>query len=100
MHRIIGSLPPGLLAAGPALLVLLLGPLVLGGPGAPEVVADGVLRVVPPAVFDATLGLLGPLAKGLLFAGVAGGVLVTGWLLAKVVDRIAGPADPGAAGRG
>ncbi len=101
MHRLARTLPPGTLATGPALLALLLGPLVLGGPGALEVVVDGILRVVPLPVFEAVLAALGPLAKGVLFLAVAGGVVVVGGLVGAVVRRLAGPVAPGSApGRG
>lgn len=93
MHRIVRTLPPGVLAAGPALLALLLGPLLLGGPGILEVVVDGILRVVPLPVFEAVLTALGPLAKGVLFLVVGAGVVAVGGLLGVIVRRVAGPAD-------
>lgn len=87
MHRLACSLPPGVLAAGPALLALALGPIILGGPGILEIVADGVLRLVPVTVFEAGLRLLGPLAKGVLLAGVAFAAVAVGGLLGLVVRR-------------
>jgi DMSO/TMAO reductase YedYZ molybdopterin-dependent catalytic subunit len=77
----------GLLAAGTALLVLVLGHLSTGQPGFLEAVADGVPRYVPLDVFDAVLSALGPLAKGLLYGGVAMGLLLTGSLLGLVARR-------------
>ncbi len=64
------ALMAALLAAGPPLLVLIGWHLASGRPGLLEVVADGVVRFVPLAVFDAVLAALGPLAKGLVYAAV------------------------------
>lgn len=87
MHRLARSVPPGVLAAGPALLALLVGPLLLGGPGILELVADGILRAVPVAAFEAALAALGPLAKGTLFLAVAVGAVLAGGLLGAVLAR-------------
>jgi DMSO/TMAO reductase YedYZ molybdopterin-dependent catalytic subunit len=75
------SLLHGLLAAGTALLVVVAGRLVTGLPGFIELVSDGVLRYVPVDVFDTGLSTFGPLAKGLLYGGVAIGILVAGALV-------------------
>jgi DMSO/TMAO reductase YedYZ molybdopterin-dependent catalytic subunit len=77
----------GLLAGGTALLILVLGRLLTGLPGFLEAVSDGVLRYVPVDVFDVGLSALGPLAKGLLYGGVALGVLLAGSLLGLVLRR-------------
>jgi len=92
MHRLARSVPPGVLAAGPALLALLVGPLLLGGPGILELVADGILRAVPLAAFEVALAALGPLAKGLLFLAVAVGAVLAGGLLGAALAR-SGPVD-------
>lgn len=80
----------GLLAASTALLALLLGRFLTSRPGFLEVVADGFNRLIPHDVFEAILGLLGPLAKGLLFAGICAGVLVAGSLVALGSGRSRG----------
>lgn len=76
-----------------AVAVLLSVRYALGGPGLLEVVADGILKYVPVAVFDVVLGALGPLAKGLLYAAIALGVIflggLLGVLLAPRIGRIA-----------
>ena len=92
MHRLARSVPPGVLAAGPALLALLVGPLLLGGPGILELVADGILRAVPVAAFEAALAALGPLAKGTLFLAVSVGAVLAGGLLGAALAR-SGPVD-------
>jgi DMSO/TMAO reductase YedYZ molybdopterin-dependent catalytic subunit len=74
----------GLLAAGAALLVLVLGRLVSGAPGFLEVVADGVLLYVPLDLFESGLSTFGSLAKGLLYGAVALGLLATGALIGLV----------------
>jgi DMSO/TMAO reductase YedYZ molybdopterin-dependent catalytic subunit len=100
MHRVARTLPPGVLAAGPALLALLVGSLVLGGPGILEAIVDGLVRTVPLPVFESVLGALGPLAKGITFLLVVAGAMVAGGLLGVAVRRLAGPPTPGgAAGR-
>ncbi len=92
MHRLARALLPGVLAAGPALLALLVLPPLLGGPGLLEAVADGVLRIVPLPVFEAVLGALGPLAKGTLSLAVVAGALVAGGALGALLGG-AGPGD-------
>jgi DMSO/TMAO reductase YedYZ molybdopterin-dependent catalytic subunit len=72
----------GFLAAGTALLALILGRLATARPGFLEAVSDGVLRYVPLDVFEAGLSALGPLAKGMLYGAVAAGMLAAGALLA------------------
>ncbi|MDQ3880311.1 MAG: molybdopterin-dependent oxidoreductase, partial [Chloroflexota bacterium] len=61
--------------------------LVTGVPSLPEVVAERVTLVMPLQLFDALLSVLGPLAKPLLVAVIAIGVLiaggVAGWLAAR-----------------
>jgi DMSO/TMAO reductase YedYZ molybdopterin-dependent catalytic subunit len=78
----------GLLAGGVSLLVLLVGSAVSGQNGFLELVANGATVFVPLPVFDAILGLLGPLAKGLLFSLVALVVPIAGGLLAAILARI------------
>jgi DMSO/TMAO reductase YedYZ molybdopterin-dependent catalytic subunit len=77
----------GFLAGGVALLVLLLGGAITGQNGFLELVANGVTTFVPVGVFDAVLGILGPLAKGLLFTLVALAVPVAGALLALGLEK-------------
>lgn len=68
----------GCLATGPALLVIVAWHLVRSRPGFLEAVADGVLRFIPLDLFEVGLSTFGPLAKGLLFAGVAAAVVPLG----------------------
>ncbi|MFI5254779.1 MAG: hypothetical protein ACHQ15_04915, partial [Candidatus Limnocylindrales bacterium] len=68
----------GLLAAGPALLVLVLGRAITDRPGLIETISDGFSRYLPLSVFEAGVSTLGPLAKGLLTLGIAGALLVAG----------------------
>ena len=56
----------GALGGSVALLELLLARVGGGSPGLLEVVADAVIRVVPPWLFDWGIKTLGPGAKGLL----------------------------------
>lgn len=88
----------GLLAGGAALLVLLAGRAVTGTPGFLEAVADGVVGYVPLEVFETLLGLLGPYAKGLTFAGVAAGTLIAGGLAGVALRRTLPRSRPGGAG--
>ncbi|HYM84457.1 MAG TPA: hypothetical protein VEY67_09930, partial [Candidatus Dormibacteraeota bacterium] len=86
-----GSVRPsvaGLLAGGVALMALLLGSVITGSNGFLEVVANGVTAFIPLPVFDAILGVLGPFAKGVLFAGVAVAVPLAGAALASVLARL------------
>lgn len=87
MQRIVRAFRPGILAAGPALLALAAGPLVLGGPGLLEAVADGVLRTTPISIFETVLEALGPAAKGALFATVAAAAVLAGGILGAVLGR-------------
>jgi hypothetical protein len=68
----------GAAAAGPGLLALVLGSLVLSGAGFIETVADGATAYIPVDVFRTGLETFGPLAKGLLHLGVAAGIVVAG----------------------
>ncbi len=80
----------GALAGAVALFVLLVGPLLLGRPGFLEVVHNGVTAHVPVPLFDAALRTFGAAAKGLLFVGVAGGVVGAGALVAIGLRRVGG----------
>jgi DMSO/TMAO reductase YedYZ molybdopterin-dependent catalytic subunit len=62
------------------LLVIVAWHLATSRPGFLEAVADGVLRFIPLGLFEAGLSAFGPLAKGLLFAGVAAAVVPLGGL--------------------
>ncbi len=78
----------GALAGGVALLALLAGPLLLGRPGLLEVVHNGATAYVPVPLFDAALRTFGAAAKGLLFVGVAAGVVAAGVVLGVGLARI------------
>src|SRR5690242_13279579 len=77
----------GLLAAGPAVLALVGWHLVTARPGLLEAISDGFVAYVPLDVFSAAIGSLGPLAKGLLYVGIATGVVIAGALLAPLLLR-------------
>lgn len=83
-----GVLRAGALSGAVALVVLLVGPPLLGGPGFLEVVHNGATAFVPLPLFDVLLRALGPAAKGLLFVGIAAAVPVAGALLALVVASV------------
>ncbi|HWP62294.1 MAG TPA: molybdopterin-dependent oxidoreductase [Candidatus Binatia bacterium] len=85
-----GVLRAGALSGAVALVVLLVGPPLLGGPGFLELVHNGATAFVPLPLFDALLRALGPAAKGLLFVGVAAAVPMAGALLALVVASVGG----------
>lgn len=80
----------GIFAGAVALLVLLAGPLLLGRPGLLEAVHNGATAYVPVPLFDAALRIFGAAAKGLLFIGVAAGVVAAGALFAVGLVRVAG----------
>ena len=61
----------------------------LSAPGYLDLVIDAVTRAVPVAVFDAVLGILGSLAKGLLGLAIAGGIIVAGGIGGGLADRAA-----------
>lgn len=73
------------------LAVALVVRVVTGVPSLPEVVAEKITLVMPVAMFDALLGVLGALAKPLLVVVIAIGVLtaggVAGWLAARWFTR-------------
>ena len=71
----------GVLASGPALLILVLGRLVSDRPGLIEAISDGFNRYLPLDVFEALVSTLGPLAKGSLTLGIAAGIVLAGGLL-------------------
>lgn len=81
----------GLLAGAAAVFVLSVGRIALGPPGFLDTIADGLTLFLPLSVFEALLGALGPLAKGLAFAGVAAGAVafggVAGLAFERLVDR-------------
>ncbi len=91
-----GGRTAGLLAASVALLILLAGQVLSGAPGVLEIIANGVTRFIPLDWFEAGLSAFGPLAKGLLFAAVCGGVLVLGAILGWLVGRPGDEAPTGA----
>jgi len=77
----------GALAAGSGLLLLVVANLLTSRAGFIEMIADGVTAFIPVAVFSSGLETFGPLAKGLLHIGVAGGVVVAAALLAVPAAR-------------
>lgn len=78
----------GELAAGPALLAVLAGG-ALAAPGYLDLVIDGITRLIPVAIFDALLAVLGSLAKGLLGFAIAGGIVVAGGIGGDLAHRSA-----------
>ena len=84
----------GVLASGPALLILVLGRLVSDRPGLIEAISDGFNRYLPLDVFEALVSTLGPLAKGSLTLGIAAGIVLAGgllgWLALDLTRRQAG----------
>lgn len=80
----------GFLAGATAVFILLVGRLLLGPPGILDAMADGVTLFLPLDVFQAILGALGPLAKGLAFAGVAAGAVLVGGLAGLLFARMSG----------
>ncbi len=91
MHRFrVRLLICGLLAAGPALLVLVAGRAITSRPGFLEAVANGFVRFLPLELFEAAVGAVGPWAKASLSVGVAAGVLAAGTLFAPLALRVAG----------
>jgi DMSO/TMAO reductase YedYZ molybdopterin-dependent catalytic subunit len=77
----------GVLAAGAGVLVLSLGRILLGPPGFLDTIADGITLFVPLPLFEAVLQAFGPFAKGLVFAGVAGGAVLVGGIAGIVFGR-------------
>src|SRR5512134_2815233 len=71
----------GLAAAGPALLILVLGRLVSDRPGLIEAISDGFSRYLPLDVFETLVSTLGPMAKGFLALGIAVAIVLAGGLL-------------------
>jgi len=78
----------GLVAAGPALLILVLGRLATDRPGLIETISDGFSRYLPLEVFEAMVSTFGPLAKGLLTLGIAAGIVLAGGLLGWLALRL------------
>ena len=80
----------GLLAAGPALLILVAWHTVTGSPGFLEALADG-LTFLPIEIVGGAIATFGPLAKGLVYLSIGGGFLVlgivAGGLVGLFVDR-------------
>ena len=91
-------LAAGLLAAGPALAALVAGRLVTDRPGLIEVISDGFSRFIPLDLFELMIATFGPLAKGLLTLGIAGGILVAGALVGDLALRATARRRPAGAG--
>lgn len=72
----------GFLAGGTALAILLTARVLSGRPGFLEAVSDGFVRFIPLDLFDVAIAALGPLAKGILYAGIALAIPVAGGLFA------------------
>ncbi len=77
----------GLVAAGPALLILILGRLVTDRPGLIETISDGFNRYLPLSAFEFMVSTFGPLAKGLLTIGIAAVIVLAGGLLGSFALR-------------
>ncbi len=84
----------GFLAGSVALAILLGVMLVSGQPGFLEAVSDGFTRFIPLDLFSKGIETFGPLAKGLLFAGVCVGVAVAGALVGVRASRLRLPVGP------
>jgi DMSO/TMAO reductase YedYZ molybdopterin-dependent catalytic subunit len=82
------TLISGYLAGAVALALLLAWRLVTARPGFLEAVSDGFLRFVPLEAFDLGIETFGPLAKGLLYAGICGAVTVGGALFGLAARRV------------
>jgi DMSO/TMAO reductase YedYZ molybdopterin-dependent catalytic subunit len=68
----------GLVAAGAAVLTLLLLRVVAGGPSLPELVQEGIVRLLPGALFSSLLDQLRFSGKPLLFGSIVVGMLLVG----------------------
>ncbi|MBI3969424.1 MAG: molybdopterin-dependent oxidoreductase, partial [Chloroflexi bacterium] len=75
----------GVLGAGAGLLVAFVARFGLGVPTPPELVADRILSVLPPALFEAVLQTLSVYAKPLLFATMLAFELFVGGLVGALV---------------
>ena len=84
----------GLAAAGPALLILVLGRRVSDRPGLIEAISDGFSRYLPLDVFEALVSTLGPTAKGLLALGIAVAIVLAGGLLGWLALDLTRRLDP------
>ena len=72
MHRFRANLLiAGLLAAGPALLLLVAGRALTSRPGFLEAIANGFVRFLLLELFEAAVGAIGPWAKASLSIAVA-----------------------------
>src|SRR5436309_14394865 len=68
----------GAVAAGVAVLTLLLLRVVGGGPSLPELVQEGIVQLLPGALFSSLLDQLRFSGKPLLFGSIVVGMLVVG----------------------
>ena len=84
----------GLLAVGPAVLVLVTWHVASSRPGLLEAISDGFVAYLPLNVFEAGTGAFGPLAKGLLYSGVTSGVLGAGMVLGVAALRLTATRRP------
>ena len=90
-----GRLRSGIAAGGSAaaigLVVALLVRLLSGAPSLAEAVAERVTLILPLPIFDALLGILGPIAKPLLVVVIAVAVIALGsaggWIAARLTAR-------------
>jgi DMSO/TMAO reductase YedYZ molybdopterin-dependent catalytic subunit len=73
----------GVIAAAVMLIAIVILRLLSGVESLPEIVADGVLVMLPGAVFSAVLDALQHSAKPLFYLGIAIGILVVGGLLGR-----------------
>lgn len=84
----------GLLAAGPAVLVLVAWHVTSSRPGLLEAISDGFVAYLPLDVFETGVQTFGPLAKGLLYFGVASGVLGAGMVVGVAALRVTATRRP------
>lgn len=84
----------GLLAVGPAALILVAWHVVSSRPGLLEAVSDGFVAYLPLHVFEAGTQAFGPLAKGLLYLGVTSGVVGAGMIIGVAALRLTATRQP------
>lgn len=84
----------GMLAVGPAVLVLVVWHVASSRPGLLEAISDGFVAYLPLDVFEAGTQQFGPLAKGLLYFGVTSGVLGAGMVIGVAALRLTATRRP------
>ena len=84
----------GLLAVGPAVLVLVTWHVASSRPGLLEAISDGFVMYLPLDAFEAGTQAFGSLAKGLLYFGVTSGVLGAGMVIGVAALRLTATRRP------